>query len=81
MNRLEKRGDLYPRGVLQTCLDVHMRHVGSSDSDPMSQEKDIKLLQTVIDTWDNSNCSFDEGVFQLVLVTLVEVGVLNTMNG
>lgn len=70
--KYEKRGEIYPRGVLQVCLDVHGTVCGSFDRSQDEQLKDIELLKIVINTWDDSRCSFDFIVKQLVSETLRE---------
>lgn len=73
MNRLEKRGDeLYRRGVLQVCLDVHMTTRGSMERSDHEQERDVSLLRTVLETWEVSNIDFDTCVLKLVVCTIDE---------
>jgi hypothetical protein len=70
---MEKRGNIYPRGVLQVCQDVHMASTGASERDPAEQAEDIKLLQTVLKTWDSrTECCFDRAVKTLVGITIAE---------
>lgn len=70
---MEKRGRIYPRGILQVCQDVHMTSKGALDRREADQKDDVRLLRVVLDTWNHNNeCAFDMAVKTLVGITVAE---------
>ncbi len=76
MTRYEKRGTIYPRGVLKVCQDVHMYTGASSDGTSKEQYgQDLNGLQMVLETWSPRGGQFDAAVRQLIVATLREAGM------
>lgn len=73
LTRMEKRGLIYPRGILQVCQDVHMASTGACERNEADQRDDVRLLRVVLDTWNHGNeCAFDMAVKTLVGITIAE---------
>lgn len=63
------------RSVLTLALDVHMTVNGSTDRDPIKQERDILALREIEHAWKNEGiCDFDDAVLALVRAAITEAG-------
>lgn len=69
------RQEMGERGVLGICLDVHMTATGSCERPRAEQERDVELLNRLLQVWEQSHprCGyFDSTVRGLVLAALFE---------